>query len=251
MMNLNKPTSFQLIHVKETLSTNSYLQNLCLSNKIEEFTTVVADFQNSGRGQRGNTWESEKDKNLLFSLVVFPTFLKANCQFLLSQIVSLAIKEELDQYVDDIAIKWPNDIYWRDKKICGILIENNLMGDHICQSIIGIGININQKKFFSSAPNPVSIWQITGKEYNLTHVLESIVDRIQKRYQSLAKGDEDSIQIDYQNSLYRRNGFHQYKDKNGEFTARIERVESSGKIILKDINDNERSYWFKEVSFLI
>ena len=150
-----------LIHINETNSTNNYLQSLCSEQKVEELTVVVADFQTSGRGQRGNSWESDPGKNLLFSTVIFPEFLEARRQFLISQIISLAIKEELDTYTTDISIKWPNDIYWKEKKICGMLIENDLMGRNISQSIIGIGININQEIFHSSAPNPVSLLQIT------------------------------------------------------------------------------------------
>ena len=128
-----------LIHISETNSTNSYLQALCSKQQgVAAFTTVVADFQTSGRGQRGNSWESEPKKNLLFSFVLFPDFLEARRQFLISQIVSLAIKEELDSYADDFSIKWPNDIYWKDKKICGMLIENDLMGRNISQSISGL-----------------------------------------------------------------------------------------------------------------
>ena len=129
-----------LIHISETNSTNSYLQTFCAKEKTEEFTTVAADYQTSGRGQRGNSWESEPHKNLLFSFVLFPEFLEARRQFLISQIVSLAIKEELDTYTDDVSIKWPNDIYWKEKKICGILIENDLIGRNISRSIAGIGI---------------------------------------------------------------------------------------------------------------
>ena len=140
--------SVPLIHISETNSTNSYLQTLCAKQQgVAAFTTVVADFQTSGRGQRGNSWESEPKKNLLFSFVLFPDFLEARRQFLISQIVSLAIKEELDSYADDFSIKWPNDIYWKDKKICGMLIENDLMGRNISQSISGIGINVNQEAF--------------------------------------------------------------------------------------------------------
>lgn len=102
-----------LVHISETNSTNNYLQTLCAQEKVEEFTTVVADFQTSGRGQRGNSWESKPYKNLLFSFVLFPEFLEARRQFLISQIISLAIKEELDIYTNDVSIKWPNDIYWK------------------------------------------------------------------------------------------------------------------------------------------
>ena len=159
------PESFPvpLIHIAKADSTNGYLNALCEKEKVSELTTVVADFQTAGRGQRGNSWESEYGKNLMFSFVLYPTFLEARKQFLLSQIASLAVKETLDLYIGDVSIKWPNDIYWKDKKICGMLIENDLMGIHISQSIAGVGININQKEFHSSAPNPISIIQIIAE----------------------------------------------------------------------------------------
>jgi biotin-(acetyl-CoA carboxylase) ligase len=148
---------FPLVALDETASTNQYLSQLCnqLQESVAELTTVTAEFQTAGKGQRGNTWEAEEGKNLLFSFVLYPSFLEARRQFILSQIVSLAIKEELSRWSDEITIKWPNDIYWKDKKICGILIENDLSGHHIRRSIAGIGININQEVFNSDAPNPV------------------------------------------------------------------------------------------------
>ena len=240
-----------LIHINETNSTNNYLQTLCARQQTEEFTTVVADFQTSGRGQRGNSWEAEPDKNLLFSFVIFPVFLEAKQQFLISQIVSLAIKEELDTYTTDISIKWPNDIYWKEKKICGILIENDLMGRNISQSIAGIGININQETFHSFAPNPVSLRQITGKEFDLFEILKNIVLRIQSYYSLLKKGDTTSIACQYEKSLFRREGMHRYKDANGEFLARIVCVEPEGKLILEDEKLIKRGYMFKEVEYLL
>ena len=159
---------YPLIVLDETDSTNRYISQLCNNPQkaVAELTTVSAEFQTAGKGQRGNSWEAEKEKNLLFSFVLYPTFLEARCQFILSQIISLSIKEELDRWSDEITIKWPNDIYWRDKKICGILIENDLSGHFIGRCISGVGININQKEFHSDAPNPVSLKQITGKEHN-------------------------------------------------------------------------------------
>ena len=145
MMHFPKTFPVPLIHLEETDSTNKYLNELCNKQCVEELTTITADFQTSGRGQRGNSWESEAGQNLMFSFVLYPTFLKARRQFLLSQIISLAIKEELERYVSNISIKWPNDIYWKDKKICGMLIENDLTGVHISRSITGIGINVNQE----------------------------------------------------------------------------------------------------------
>ena len=240
-----------LIHISETNSTNNYLQSLCSKQKVEELTVVVADFQTSGRGQRGNSWESDSGKNLLFSIVIFPEFLEARRQFLISQIISLAIKEELDTYTTDISIKWPNDIYWKEKKICGILIENDLMGRNISQSIAGIGININQETFHSFAPNPVSLRQITGKEFDLFEILKNIVLRIQSYYSLLKKGNTESIVCQYEMSLFRKEGMHRFKDDNGEFLARIICVEPEGRLILEDEILNKRGYMFKEVEYLL
>lgn len=240
-----------LIHISETNSTNNCLQTVCAKEKVEEFTTVVADFQTSGRGQRGNSWESEPFKNLLFSFVLFPEFLEARRQFLISQIVSLAIKEELNTYTDDISIKWPNDIYWKEKKICGILIENDLMGRNINQSIAGIGININQEEFHSLAPNPVSLYQITGKQYDIFEVLKNIMLRIQSYYKLLQKDETAPIVTQYEKSLFRKEGMHRYRDANGEFLARIVCVEPEGRLILEDKMQNQRGYMFKEVEYLL
>ena len=251
MMRSPKRFPVPLVHINETNSTNNYLQALCARQQTEEFTTVVADFQTSGRGQRGNSWEAEPDKNLLFSFVIFPVFLEARQQFLISQIVSLAIKEELDTYTTNISIKWPNDIYWKEKKICGMLIENDLMGRNISQSIAGIGININQEIFHSSAPNPVSLVQITGKEHDLFEILKNIMLRIQSYYSLLKKGDTTSIACQYEKSLFRREGIHRYKDANGEFLARIVCVEPEGRLILEDEMLMKRDYMFKEVEYLL
>ena len=240
-----------LVHISETNSTNSYLLNLCNQQKVDELTTIVTDFQTSGRGQRGNSWEADAKKNLLFSFVLFPSFLEAKHQFLVSQIVSLAVKEELDCYTSDISIKWPNDIYWKDKKICGMLIENDWMGQYISQSIAGIGINVNQEVFHSLAPNPVSLLQITGKEYNIFEILRNIMVRIQSYYIALQRNETEHISTHYENGLFRKEGFHKYKDKDGIFSAKIICVESDGKLILEDERQKRREYIFKEVEYLL
>lgn len=240
-----------LIHISETNSTNNYIQTLCSKQKVDVFTTVVADFQTSGRGQRGNSWESEPCKNLLFSFVLFPEFLEARRQFLISQIVSLAIKEELETYTTDVSIKWPNDIYWKEKKICGMLIENDLMGRYINQSIAGIGININQESFHSSAPNPVSLQQITGKHYDIFEILKNIMLRIQSYYSLLRKNETASITDYYEKSLFRKEGLHRYRDADGVFFARIVGVEPEGRLILEDEKQTKRGYMFKEVEYLL
>lgn len=242
---------FRLVHLNETNSTNSYLQALCSQQPIEELTTVITDFQTAGRGQRGNSWESQTGKNLLFSFVLFPKFLEARRQFLISQIISLAIKDELDSYTTDISIKWPNDIYWKEKKICGMLIENDLMGKQINQSIAGIGININQEAFFSQAPNPVSLLQITQKEYDIFTILKNIVLRVQDYYTLLQQDQVELIANRYKKSLFRKDGLHLYRDANGIFLARIVQVEPEGRLILEDEGLKKRDYMFKEVEYIL
>lgn len=240
-----------LIHLEETDSTISYLRELCSLQCVPELTTVIADFQTSGRGQRGNSWESEKGKNLLFSFVLYPSFLEARNQFLLSQIVSLSVKETLDRHVEHISIKWPNDIYWKEKKICGMLIENNLTGTHIIQSIAGIGINLNQDVFLSSAPNPVSLKQVTGREYDPANVLARIMERMKEYYLSLQQGETEAIARHYHEALFRNEGMHPFRDSQGEFMARIVGVEPDGPLILQDDSGKIRQYVFKEVQYVL
>ena len=242
-----------LIILPETDSTNNYLTQLCNEQQsaVREFTTVIAERQTAGKGQRGNSWESEDCRNITFSFVLYPTFIEARRQFILSQIVSLSIKEELDEWTKGISIKWPNDIYWKDKKICGMLIENDLMGRNISQSISGIGINVNQEVFHSTAPNPVSLRQITGKQYDIFEILKNIMLRIQSDYELLRNGDTELIAHRYEKALFRKEGMHRYKDADGEFFARIICVEPEGKLILEDDAQKKRGYMFKEVEYLL
>ena len=231
MMHFPKTFPVPLIHLEETDSTNKYLNELCNKQCVEELTTITADFQTSGRGQRGNSWESEAGQNLMFSFVLYPTFLKAN-----------------------ISIKWPNDIYWKDKKICGMLIENDLTGVHISRSITGIGINVNQETFCSDAPNPVSLKQINGQSYDCPQILASVMKRIKTYYNLLATGKADiqSLIADrYACSLFRKEGFHRYTDANGDFMARLLRVEPDGRFILEDQTGTIRNYLFKEVQYIL
>lgn len=245
-----------MIHLNETDSTNRYLQQLCQetgNNKVEEFTTICADYQTAGKGQRGNSWEAAKGANLLFSFVCYPTFVPIRQQFVLSQLISLGIKETLDEYCSDISIKWPNDIYWKEKKICGILIENDLQGNSIGRCISGIGLNINQEVFLSDAPNPISLKQITGEHYQRETILEKVMQRIEQSYQKLKEDSAYASELAtrYAASLFRREGLHCYQDKDGLFNARLVRVEADGRFVLMDEANQERSYLFKEVQYVL
>lgn len=241
----------EIIHIRETNSTNNYLKELLQTQNVDEGTVVWADFQSAGKGQRGNGWESEAGKNILFSIVLFPGFIKAGEQFILSQIVSLAVANCLQEYTEGISIKWPNDIYWNEKKICGILLENTILEDNIGHSVAGIGININQEDFRSDAPNPVSLKQITNRDYNLEEILKTVVDNINVYYQQIKIGKTDSLIKQYKESLFRKDGYHLYNDGLSNFLARIQDVNSSGILIFKTKEGEERHFAFKEVKYII
>jgi BirA family biotin operon repressor/biotin-[acetyl-CoA-carboxylase] ligase len=247
---MTKDLSVHIIHLDETDSTNRYLKEMCKNSPTREFTTVYTDFQSAGHGQGSNVWESERGKNLLFSYVLYPDFCPAYQQFYLSQLVSLAIKDTLSEYADGFSIKWPNDIYWHDQKICGILIENELRGEMMQQCIPGIGININQKIFKSDAPNPVSLYQIIQQEKDPKEILERIMQRTLHYYILLKEGEITTITEHYFDSLYRKDGYHPYEDIDGPFNAKIIDIQPMGCIVLKDEEGFKRSYHFKEVSFL-
>ena len=241
----------RIIRLQKTDSTNNYLHALARPEQLGEGSVVWAEFQTAGRGQIGNSWESAEGENLTFSVVLYPTFLLANRQFLISQITALSVKQTLDRYVDDITVKWPNDIYWRDRKICGMLIENDLAGQFIYSSILGIGININQKEFKSNAPNPVSLYQIIGKRTDRENFLQEFLERLYANYLLLLQEKEVLIQEAYRQSLYRCEGFHLYEDANGRFEAAIEEIEPSGYLHLRLRDNTIRRYEFKEVRFVI
>lgn len=237
---LRQTMKWNIIHIEETDSTNRWLRN----HDSKEKTVVVADYQTAGRGCGNNTWESENGKNLLFSLLFRPDSIAVTRQFHISMAISLAICEALDQHIGDVSIKWPNDIYWRNGKICGILIENSVQGGIIRDSIAGVGLNVNQRVFHSNAPNPVSLWQICEQETDC----EALLSDILQRFDALLGGD---IRHRYLSRLYRREGFHPYADANGAFMAEINDVLDDGHLVLHDDNGNERRYAFKEVQFII
>jgi BirA family biotin operon repressor/biotin-[acetyl-CoA-carboxylase] ligase len=246
-----------IIQLPETDSTNRYLTQLCREEgtNVAELTVVTAVSQTSGRGQRGAGWEAEPGRNLTFSFVLYPTFLEANRQFLLSQLVSLSVKEELDTQTDGISVKWPNDIYWQEKKICGILIEHALLGSTIGQTIVGIGLNVNQELFRSDAPNPVSLRQITGRETDCPLLLTGIMNRVEAYYSALrldATGEQARyLTTRYNEALFRRHGYHRSADAAGEFAARLLHVEADGRLLLEDETGKQRNYLFKEVQYIL
>ena len=178
-------TGSKYIILNEIESTNNYANQLILSNAAEEGTVVLTHYQIKGKGQGKNNWESEYGKNLLMSLILYPDFLPAESQFMISKIVSIALIEFLKNETDLVSIKWPNDIYADDRKVAGILIENSIKGQNLSSSVLGIGLNLKQLIFTSDAPNPVSLGQITGKNYEIERVAKIVVELILKWYDKL------------------------------------------------------------------
>lgn len=250
-MQTNNENTPLLIRLDETDSTNRYLQQLLAKRALPEGSLVVADYQTAGKGQVGNSWEAERGANLLFSLLLRPDFLPANRQFLISQIASLSVKETLEAYTDSIRVKWPNDVYWKDRKICGMLIENDLAGEYLHTSVIGIGLNVNQQCFRSDAPNPISLAQITGQPHDREEVLQRFLRTFFAYYIRLLQEDETAIRQTYREALYHGDGYYRYADKTGTFEASIEEVEPTGHILLRLRDGEIRRYAFKEVTTLI
>lgn len=240
----------QIIKLKDVNSTNDFLLNM--TNKQPEWEGVaISDFQSHGKGMGTNSWESEEGKNLLFSILLHPTWLPIHSQYILSMAEAIAICDVLKRYANEITIKWPNDIYWRDRKLSGTRIDANINGSGISDMIIGTGININQKKFISDAPNPISLTQITGVEYDRDNIFGEILDSFSHYLSILKEGNHNHIIKKYHDNLYRKDGLHKYRDKDGEFFANIERIMPNGILQLKTECGKIKEFMFKEVEFII
>lgn len=243
------------IKLSATKSTNSYLAGV--ASALPGGTVVYTYRQTAGRGQKGNSWESEDGKNLAFSFLLKSPTIEPGRQFFISEAVSLAVVDMLSQYAPEgICVKWPNDIYFRDRKICGILIENTLSGSHIAHSVIGVGININQEQFFSDAPNPVSLKNITSEDYDLERLLREVNERIE-RLTDFSAADEAALQqlhSRYISRLYRADGKpHQWQLPSGEcFSGTIVDVHADGQLCIRHEADRQIGrYYFKEVKHVI
>ena len=245
------PPKKKIIRLPETESTNQTLRLLANAGNLANKSIVWTDFQTKGRGQVGNSWESAPGMNLLCSILFYPSHLSVNQSFAVLELASLSVKSTLEKYVSDISIKWPNDIYFQNKKISGILIENDIAVDIITRSIIGIGINLNQTEFISDAPNPVSLSMITGRTYDIEEVLNELYANFILSASEFETGAFDRLHRQYCTSLYHHDGFYTYKDAKGYFNARIHTIEPSGYIILELCDGTLSRYGFKEVQSVL
>lgn len=241
------------IHLSETDSTNTYLKELIQAGiDLPEMLLVDADYQTGGRGQRGNSWESRRGENLTFSIALRPKNVDASEQYIISQAVALAVWKTLSDMMEGVTIKWANDIYWVDRKVCGILIECDLVGNKVGNCIIGVGLNVNQTVFESDAPNPASLAQIIGFSLEREKVLKALMENFETYMQLVEEDRKDYIRTEYKSHLYRKTGLHPFEDRNGErFEAEIADVENNGMLVLRKKDGETKKYEFKEVKWIL
>ncbi len=238
--------------LKTVDSTNSYVGDLLAKEHLLEGAVIVTQEQTAGRGQAGKRWEAEFGKNILMSILFFPVFLKAQNLFMLSKAFSLGIYDTLKPTLgSSVKIKWPNDIYVGDKKICGMLIENSIRNPNINHTILGIGLNVNQENFSAEVPNPVSLKMILKKEQDVDDYLFALCNSLEKRYLQLKSGHDDQINEDYMDALYRFGESHNFENDNEKFKAKITGVAEDGKLFLRRENGLIEKYDFKEVRYII
>ncbi len=236
------------MYIARTHSTNSLMKELIAKGQEPRF--IYAGYQSAGRGQTGNSWESEEGKNLLCTILLPPD---KNLYFL-NIAVSVAVYRVIQSFVfersglcslsEAVSIKWPNDIYYGDKKVAGILVENAIIGSEVKYSIAGVGLNVNQTEFRSDAPNPISLKQITGRDYNIDELMERLYEEVQRVL-------KEDVWSEYKAHLYRKEGFWSFEDKNGCFEARIEDVLPMGEIVLCDKDGQSRTYGFKQIRYIL
>lgn len=238
----------QIERVEESASTNSQLT--ACTETLPHGYVLSARAQTAGRGQRGNSWEAEPGKNLTFSILLRPERIAPAMSFTLSMKVAIAVARTLSRLMDrEVSVKWPNDIYVGDGKICGILIENSFCGPLYEKAVVGIGINVNQTVFSSDAPNPVSMAQICGRTFDLDTVLydvcKAIIDEVDR--------DEpvDDLVARYHGMLWRREGLHRWHDNltDEDLVAAIASVAPDGYLTLA--TEPPRTYAFKEVTAIL
>lgn len=241
---------FKVKTVDETTSTNSLMQELLKAGKLNNGDVIRANYQSRGIGQVGNLWESEKGKNLTFSLFLDTHFLDASEVFYLNKIVSIAIHKYLtDLGILDVKIKWPNDIYIGNKKVAGMLTNNSFLGNNLQNSIIGVGLNVNQVEFLKNVPNPTSLKLVSQKNYNLDKELEKLLQYIYQHINQLAQAGFSQIDTDYLNRLYQFQEQHKYKDSSGAFVGEIIGVDAHGQLRIEKINGEQLTFGIKDLSF--
>lgn len=241
--------NWRIIHLNSCKSTNEYAKSLKPQGLLADKTAIMTDFQEKGRGQGKNRWHSEKKKNLLCSLS-YSTEIKAEKHFLLNMATSLTIVDVLKSIHIHAKIKWPNDIYIHNKKVAGILIENSLIHDTISTSVVGIGLNVNQEKFPAWIPNPVSLYQVSNKYFEIKKLLNAITESFEKQIE-IVKSRSDSLLFNgYLDNMYRYKTWEVYQTNNKSFTGRILGVQPTGLLIVETDGGQILNFDFGEIVYL-
>ena len=242
-----KRLTLSVIHLDAVDSTNNYAANLLKTIKVESGTVIMTKRQTAGKGQRGNSWVTEPGKNLIFSVILFPQ-LPVSKAFNLTMAISLAAQKTLSQYLPGVTVKWPNDIYVKNKKIAGILVENQLRGDTIISSVVGIGINVNQQQF-SGLPNACSFFSETGRDADPGEVFSRLYDNIDFYFNLLLEKNYHLLTRLYHSHLFRINEQSPFEDDGGRFQGRINGVNEQGKLMIQR-EDRIAAYDLKEIKFV-
>lgn len=275
---LDDSPEFRMVELDEVTSTNDFLRSYRPVGPERRITLVTAEYQTAGRGAGQNHWESQPGQNLLFSLLVHPRHIHPERMFVLSEVMALSIREALQSFISSpscssslrkrlptspsasFTVKWPNDIYFGDRKLCGMLIENDLQGSQIERCVLGAGININQTEFafdrtqqdgLRRMAEPISLAQIVGHEVERRFVLERVMELFTRYYSWTEQGRQDELHQMYLSQLYRRGELHTFRDKDGTFEGTIVDVEPTGHLIIVDEMGKNRRYAFKEVEHFL
>jgi len=240
-----------LIFLDEVDSTNNYATRLLATQKVDEGTIVLTFRQTSGRGNGNNVWKCEDFKNLTFSLILYPRFLPASSQVLLSQVISLGIFDFLKSKTDGAAIKWPNDLLIDQKKVAGILMENSVMGDRLFSSVTGIGLNVNQTSFPDCLPGATSLTLQTGQVYILEDALQKVLEEIMKWYRLLETGKRETIEQSYLSHLFGMGKKMKFLKEGQPFEATITGIDQFGQLLLQSDTGEIRAFPFKSIEFLL
>jgi BirA family transcriptional regulator, biotin operon repressor / biotin---[acetyl-CoA-carboxylase] ligase len=231
-------------------STNNYAMAKVRAGMAKHGMAIFAREQTAGKGQRGKSWYTQPGQNIALSLILNTKILRTDQQFYLSMLVALGVNDFIKEYAgDEAAIKWPNDLYWRDRKAGGILIETVFKGTEWKWAVAGIGININQAHFDKLLPNPVSLSQITGKTYDVIALAKTLHDFVMKRVEGLATLKANTIVQEYNNNLYKLNQIVKLKKANAIFKTTITGVSLSGQLHTTDTM--ERQFDFGEVKWVL
>ncbi len=240
------------VTLQQVDSTNNYLKDLLSNSKpLAEGTVIMAENQYAGRGQQQNGWFAEPGKNLTFSMLLQPNFLAIVNQFDLTRVISLGVFDALQPVLGGaLKIKWPNDIYYNDQKLGGILIENMIQGNQIRNAVIGIGLNVNQEQFPGWVPNAISVKQILHGDYNKEALLYDICRCVEGWYVKLKAGQIQLLQNTYLSRLYWMGERKPFKIGTEAITGKITGVRENGLLVLADNNGDEREFSLKEIEFL-